>query len=522
MPPPSPTPHRWYHTGAVYQIYPRSFQDSDGDGIGDLPGLLSRLDYIQSLGMAAVWLSPVHPSPQADFGYDVADYIGIDPIFGTLDDMDRLIAECHARGLKVILDGVFNHTSDQHAWFQASRSSRDDPKRDWYIWRDTVPNNWASTFGGSAWTHDEATNAYYLHSFLPSQPDLNWRNPDVVNAVLDVLRFWFERSIDGFRLDVFNCYLKDAELRRNPTRWQPAGLLYRYIGQHHIHDRDQPDLPAALGRMRAVADEYDAVLIGETLDERFRYDRAADFVGDDQLHMAFHFALLHSRWSSKKLARAIRSQLDALPDDGWPTWVLSNHDFKRHPTRWGGGDARAIAAACLALTLPGTPFLYYGEEMGMVEGRLKKDQIVDPPGKRFWPIFKGRDGARTPMQWTSEGGFTTGTPWLPMNADHPTRHVAGQEEDPMSVLNAYRALLRLRQDHVALRDGRIEWPARDHEAVLSFERGADAEVVRVLINTTSRAVTVPGATGTRVLWSSHGATDVRLPLHADEARIVHL
>ena len=511
----------WWRTGAVYQIYPRSFQDSTGNGIGDLPGLRSRLDWVEQLGVSAVWLSPVHPSPQADFGYDVADYCDVDPIFGSLADMDQLIHDCHARGLKVVLDGVFNHTSDQHAWFTASRADKTNAKRDWYIWRDTVPNNWKSTFGGTAWTQDPATGSYYLHSFLPAQPDLNWRNPDVVDAVLDVLRFWFERGVDGFRLDVFNSYLKHPDLPSNPRRWHPGALAYGYVGQHHIHDRDQSDLPEVLGRMRAVADEFGAVLIGETLDEKFRYDRAADFVGDDQLHMAFHFALLHSRWTAKKLATAIRSQLNALPKDGWPTWVLSNHDFQRHPTRWGGGDERAKAAAVIALTLPGTPFLYYGEELGMAEGRLKRADIVDPPGIRFWPVFKGRDGARTPMQWTSEGAFTTGIPWLPLNPDTPWRH-AEATANPLSIVHTYRALLALRRNNEALRSGATIWPDTDHADVLSWQRVVASERVRVLVNTVDRSVLVPGEAGTQVLWSTAAVTDVREPLAPNEGRVVRV
>lgn len=468
----------WWRNGAVYQIYPRSYQDSDGDGIGDLRGIERRLDHVAALGVDAIWLSPVHPSPQADFGYDVADYRGVDPVFGSLADLDALIAAAHHRGLKVLLDGVFNHTSDQHPWFVESRSSRTNPKRDWYLWRDRIPNNWASTFGGPAWSHDAATDAWYLHSFLPAQPDLNWRHEPVVDAVCDVLRYWFERGVDGFRLDVFNCYLKDPELRTNPRRWHPGGLLYGFIGQHHVHDRDQPDLGAALGRMRAVAHEFGALLVGETLDERFHYDRAASYVGAGQLHQAFHFALLHSRWTTAALAAAIRRQIESLPPDGWPTWVLSNHDFRRHPTRWGGGDARAKAAAVLALTLPGTPYLYYGEEIGMVEGRLTRDQIVDPPGRRFWPFFKGRDGARTPMQWTADGGFTTGAPWLPVNPDVVTRNAASQMEDPRSILATYRAVLALRRIH--LTDAAFHLDV-DQGPVLSYRRGA----LRVAIHTRS-------------------------------------
>lgn len=523
----------WWKTGAVYQIYPRSFQDSDGDGIGDLRGIERRLDYIAELGVEAIWLSPVHPSPQADFGYDVADYLGVDPVFGSLDDLLRLIREAHARGLKVLLDGVFNHTSDQHAWFEDSRSSRTASKRSWYIWRDGVnggpPNNWASTFGGSAWTLDPPTGQYYLHSFLPEQPDLNWREPAVVDAVLDVLQVWFERGVDGFRLDVFNCYLKDEALRSNPRRWHPGGLFYGYIGQHHVHDRDQADLRDVLGRMRSLADAHGAVLVGETLDENFRYEKAGDYVGAQLLHMDFHFGLLHSRWTADALFKGISAQLDRLPSDGWPTWVLSNHDFKRHPTRWGGGDARAKAAAVLATCLRGTPYLYYGEELGMPEARLRRSEIVDPPGKRFWPFFKGRDGARTPMQWdgSPSGGFTGGRPWLPLGADVAERSVASQEGVGRSVLETYRSLLALRLSCAPLAAG-SQTSLSARAGVLSWRREAPqdgAAPVWVAMNCTGAEVswTVPrGETCARVLFrtgtgSAEGKT-VRLA--ADEAVVL--
>lgn len=506
----------WAKTEAVYQVYPRSFQDSDGDGIGDLPGLVARLDTLVDLGVGVVWLSPVHPSPQADFGYDVADYCDVDPVFGTLADMDALIAACHARGLRVFLDGVFNHTSDQHPWFQASRRGHDDPKRDWYLWRDR-PNNWASTFGGSAWARDGAQA--YLHTFLPQQPDLNWRNPEVVEAVLDVLRFWFARGVDGFRLDVFNCYRKHPELPDNPRRWHPGALFYPYVGQHHVHDRDQDDLREVLERMRAVADAAGAVLVGETMDERFRYDKAGDYVGAGQLHMAFHFGLLHSRWRADRLVAGLQAHLEGLPPDGWPTWVLSNHDFPRHATRWGGGDARAKAAAVLALTLRGTPFLYQGEELGMPEARLARADIVDPPGQRFWPFFKGRDGARTPMQWSSDpqGGFTTGTPWLPVSPDAGTRNVETQRADEGSVWRLYQRCLRLRREDTVLREGEMDGLRADG-AVLRFRRVHPEGIVEVAVNTSSRAVAVADLEGELLLSTVAAPEPGRLG--PDEARVV--
>ncbi|MBW2258408.1 MAG: MBL fold metallo-hydrolase, partial [Deltaproteobacteria bacterium] len=394
----------WWKTGVSYQIYPRSFMDSDGDGIGDLRGILDRLDYLndgteQSLGVDALWLSPFYPSPQKDFGYDIANFCAVDPVFGTMDDFRELVDQAHARGMRIIIDWVVNHTSDQHPWFLASRSSRTDEKRDWYLWRDAVdgrpPNNWASTFGGSGWTWDPATTQYYYHSFLDSQPDLNWRNPAVQQAILDAMQFWLDLGVDGFRHDVFNCYFKDADFRSNPRRLNPAGWVYAYIGQRHLYDRDQPEMREALDAMRAVVDALpDRMMVGETLDDDSRYARAASYCDTPGkgLHLAFNFHLLRSRWGARHFARAIRAWDAALPE-GWPTWVLSNHDYRRQFSRFDRGrhgEARSKLAAILLMTLRGVPFLYYGEEIGMAEGRLRRAEIVDPPGKLFWPFFKGR------------------------------------------------------------------------------------------------------------------------------------
>lgn len=499
----------WWKSGVVYQIYPRSFQDSDGDGLGDLPGITSRLGELEALGVDALWLSPIQPTPDKDFGYDISDYTGVDPRFGTESDLRALADRLHQRGMRLILDWVVNHSSDQHPWFQAARSSRDDPKRDWYIWagdtRGRLPNNWKSTFGGPAWTWDEATGQHYLHSFLPEQPDLNWRNPELVDAVLDGMRHWLDLGVDGFRLDVFNAYLKDAELRDNPRRFNPPGWVYGYIGQHHVRDRDRPELADALRRMREVTDGYaERMMVGETLDERFQYDRAAGYVGDDRLHLAFNFRLLHSRWGSRSFGAAVRRWVGQLGDDRWPTWVLSNHDFPRHATRWGGGDERARLAGLLALTLRGTPFLYYGEELGMVEGRLSRAQIQDPPGRRFWPLFKGRDGARTPMQWDSSphAGFTTGQPWLPVNPDAATRNLAAQRDDPRSVWSTYRDVIALRRRHPALSRGAMELPDADDAQVFTWLRTEGGERVRVALNMTGRPASL-AVEPAEVLYSTH-------------------
>ncbi len=530
----------WWMGGTVYQIYPRSFQDSDGDGIGDLPGITSRLDEVADLGVDAIWLSPIQRSPQADFGYDISDYDDVDPLFGTLDDFQTLCQEAHARGLRVILDGVYNHTSDQHEWFRESRLSRANPRRDWYIWRPgpKPPNNWGSVFGGPAWTLDERTGELYLHSFLPEQPDLNWRNPEVVDAVLASMRHWLDLGLDGFRLDVFNCYFKDQALRSNPRRWDPAGLVggavYPFIKQHHLHDRDQPEMMEVLRRMRALVDEQPGrMLVGETLDERAVYDNAARYCGPGRLHMAFHFRLLHSRWDARSFAEAITTWVQALPPGGWPTWVLSNHDFRRHATRWGGahhGDARSKLAILLATTLRGTPFLYYGEELGMVEGRLSRDQLQDPPGKRFWPLFKGRDGCRTPMQWDSspDAGFTSGTPWLPVNPDHRSRNRASQREDPSSVLSTYRAALALRRATPALQVGQMNGPKVDQDKILTYRRELGDTRVRVVLNMSAERLghKLVGERVGRVLLSTHMGGEVavgqRLDLRAHEGLVLEV
>jgi alpha-glucosidase len=497
----------WWRSAVVYQVYLRSFQDSDGDGVGDLEGLRRRLGWLaDDLGVDVLWLSPIHPSPDIDFGYDVADYVGVHPVFGDLAAFDRLVEEATRRGLRIVLDGVFNHTSDQHDWFVQSRDKPGGPFGDFYIWRDgRRPNNWAGVFGGPAWRWVASRQQSYLHSFAPEQPDLNWRNPAVEDAVLDSMRFWFERGVAGFRLDVFNCCLKDPELRDNPRRWDPVGLVgglvYGFIGQDHVHDRDHPDLARVLGRMRALADEHDAFLVGETLDERLRYDNAAQWVGDDRLHMAFHFRLLHSRWGAARFAQAIRAQIDALGPDRWPTWVFSNHDFARVASRWGGDDARVKLVALLATTLRGTPFLYNGDELGLREARLSRAQIQDPPGKRFWPLYRGRDGCRTPMQWDASpgAGFTHGAPWLPISDDFAARNVETMRADPDSVLSVWMRALAARKRHPVLQRGRQHGPL-DHPHLLRFSRVLGEARADVVLNLTGRSRSVAVSPDTPAVW----------------------
>jgi len=452
------TPAPWWQTGVIYQIYPRSFQDSDGDGVGDLPGVLERLDQLVWLGIDAIWLSPIFRSPMADFGYDVADYRDIDPLFGTLDDLDRLIEAAHRRGIRVILDLVPNHTSDQHPWFVESRSSRSNPKRDWYVWADGAsgggpPNAWGSMFGGSAWTYDPPTGQWYYHGFLAEQPDLDWRDPAVEAEMLDTMRWWFERGIDGFRIDVLWLLLKDPALPVDPARpW--AG---------------RADLPGMLGiveRMRAVADAFDErVLIGEIY---LPLERLVRYYGPHGrgIHLPFNFGLITLPWDAVAIGEAIRSYEAVLPPGAWPNWVLGNHDQSRIATR--AGRAQARAAAMLLLTLRGTPTLYNGDEIGMAD-------VVVPPGQQRDPAGihgPSRDPERAPLRWASGagGGFTGGEPWLPLPPDEPGASVSAQRDDPDSILTLYRALLALRRREPALQLGSVEVIAARPDGLLAYRR----------------------------------------------------
>jgi glycosidase len=472
----------------IYQVYPRSFADSNGDGVGDLEGIRSRLDHLAWLGIDGIWISPFFPSPMKDFGYDVADYCGVDPVFGTLADFDRLLADAHARGIRVILDFVPNHSSDQHPWFLEARASRASAKRGWYVWRDPAPaggppNNWLAIFGGSAWQWDDATGQYYLHSFLAEQPDLDWRNPEVEAAMHAVLRFWLDRGVDGFRIDVAHRIAKDPALRSNPR--VPGSDEPGYGGQQHVHDEDHPDVHALYRRMRALVDEYDErVLIGEV----FLFDpaRVASYYGrGDELHQGFNFSLLRGAWSGERFRAEVERFQAAVPEQGWPNQVLSNHDVPRHASRYDHpelGEARARLAAMLLLLLRGTPFLYYGEEIGMRNVPVPADRLRDPLAVTLHPSLS-RDPERTPMQWSAEpgAGFSSGEPWLPIAADASLRNVAAQRSDPASLLHLYRALVTLRAAHPALSRGEqrsLEAP-RD---VFAFERSHAGERFVVALN----------------------------------------
>jgi len=498
----------WWQRGVIYQVYPRSFADSNGDGIGDLPGIVDRLDYLEWLGVDAIWLSPIFRSPMADFGYDVADYRDIAPIFGTLADLDRLVDAAHGRGIRVILDFVPNHTSDQHPWFTASRSSRDDPHRHWYLWADprpdgSPPNGWTSMFGGSAWTWDEPTAQFYYHGFLPQQPDLDWRNPAVQAAMLDVLRFWLDRGIDGFRIDVLWLLLKDETWRQDPAN-QWAGRA------------DLPGIQELVARMRATTDAYDGrILIGEIylpVERLVAYYGTPDRPG---VHLPYNFGLIHVPWDAGRIRDAIAGYEAALPGHAWPNWVLGNHDQSRVATRVGAAQARV--AAMLLLTLRGTPTVYQGDEIGMVD-------VPVPPARRADPAEPSRDPERSPMRWSPvpNGGFTTGEPWLPMAASDPGRSVEEQRDDPGSMLTLHRRLLALRRAEPALAIGGFELlPSPD--GVVAYRRTSASRSLDVALNLRARPVQValPGPPGRRLLASTvPGRADEpiegRLRVEADE------
>jgi alpha-glucosidase len=485
----------WWASAVIYQIYPRSFADTDGDGVGDLPGVIAHLDHLAWLGVDALWLSPFYRSPMKDFGYDVADYCDVDALFGTLSDFDTLVAEAHQRGLRVIIDWVPNHTSDQHPWFVESRSARDSAKRDWYVWRDPAPdggppNNWIETWGGGpAWTFDETTGQYYLRLFLPEQPDLDWNSPDVRDAMFDVVRFWLDRGVDGFRIDVVHALGKDPSLPDDPA--ELAAIPHSALN----HDPRTHDI---LRDLRQLIDAYpgDRMMVGEVflLDTR----KVAEYLGHgDELHLAFNFPPLLCPWERDAWLRQItRAEHEHLARDAWPTWVLSNHDNPRHRTRYGS-EARARAAAVLLLTLRGTPFLYAGEEIGLNDADVPPDRVVDPGG---------RDGCRAPLPWGPETGhgWPDAAPWLPWPPHPETVNVASETADPGSVLHLYRRLLVARRESEALCTGR--WMALDApEGVLAYERSHEDDRRIVLVNFLSEPRLVTGAPGLgRVIVASDG------------------
>jgi alpha-glucosidase len=514
----------WWQRGVVYQVYPRSFADSNDDGVGDLPGLISKLDYLNdgtpaSLGVDAIWLSPIHPSPGFDVGYDVADYDAIDPTFGTLDDFDRLVAEAHRRGIRIVLDLVMNHTSSAHRWFQASRRDPGGPTGDWYLWRDpppgragrrAKPNNWVSFFGGSAWEWDDVRGQFYMHTFLPEQPDLNWRNPAVRAEMLRMTRSWLERGVDGFRLDVFNAFFKHEDLPSNPRRYIGRRP---YSRQTHLYDKDRPELLDLLAEFRAQVDSFPGrMTVGEMFSADFR--AAAKLVAPR--HLVFDFLLIWQPWKAEAFASASAIHEEIFPEDRWPTVVLSNHDQSRHVSRLGvgakdpvaDGDAIARAAAVLSLTLRGTPFLYYGEEIAARDVNVPWDEIIDPPAKRGGRLVRAlvpwwnRDAARSPMPWGGgpNGGFSTGRPWIRMADDVDRRTVALQDADRGSVLATYRRLIWLRRDHPELQTGSYEQVTVGAADVYAYMREGGAGTTLVVVNFAGEPVTAAVAARAGTSW----------------------
>lgn len=496
----------WWQSATIYHIYPRSFQDGNGDGVGDLPGITTRLDYLADLGVDALWLSPIYPSPMADFGYDVSDFCDIHPLFGSLADFDQLVTEAHARKLRVILDCIPNHSSHRHPWFLAAQSGRQSPYRDWYLWRDPapdggVPNNWLSEFGGPAWTLDEASGQYYYHAYLPEQPDFNWRHPEVREAMFQVLRFWLDRGVDGFRLDAFRRLVKDAQFRDEPDNpdFRP-GVDNPAKQRLPIRTTEQPELFDIVRDLRALVDEYhERVLIGELY---LPIPRLMPFYGTAEapgIHLPGNFHLLMRPWKAEALAALIQEYQAALPPHGWPNWVLGNHDNHRLATRLG---PQARVAAMFLLTQRGTPTLYYGDELGMTDVPIPVDRVQDPwernvPGQGF-----GRDPERTPMQWddSPHAGFSPVEPWLPVAADAAQVNVACQRDDPRSMLSLYRRLLALRRTHPALALGAID-QVRVVDACLCYRRHHQGENFLVVLNLGDGEVRLEGMVG-RVLLST--------------------
>jgi alpha-glucosidase len=512
----------WWKGGIIYQIYPRSFLDSNGDGIGDLKGVTRKLPYVASLGVDAIWLSPFFTSPMKDFGYDVSDYRGVDPIFGDMDDYRALVAEAHRLGLKVIIDQVLSHTAENHPWFEESRSSRDNPRADWFVWADpkpdgTPPNNWLSIFGGSAWAWDSRRGQYYLHNFLASQPDLNFHNPAVRQAQLDNMRFWLELGADGFRLDTVNFYYHSQGLENNPA--VPAGENKTFVAkgvnpytyQRHVHDLSQPENLAFLEDLRALMDQYPSTtLVGEIGDDR-PLERMAEYTrGRNRLHMAYSFDLLSDQHGPEWVRDVVRRFQDGL-GDGWACWALSNHDVVRVVSRWGeraeNPHAYARVLMALLLSLRGSVCIYQGEELGLPEAWVPFEALQDPYGIEFWPEFKGRDGCRTPMPWTPEanGGFTTGTPWLPVDRHHLELSVQSQEDNPDSTLNSIRRLIRWRQNQPALVQGDLELIENTGDA-LCWVRKAEEQSMLVALNVSGRELHIPLPCDIDRVVTGHGFT----------------
>ncbi|WP_170365996.1 alpha-glucosidase [Ruegeria arenilitoris] len=515
----------WWRGGVIYQIYPRSFQDSNGDGIGDLRGITQRLDYIAGLGVDAIWISPFFKSPMKDFGYDVSDYRAIDPMFGTMEDFQTLLDRAHGLGLRVMIDLVLSHTSDQHPWFVESRSNRKNPKADWYVWADpkpdgTPPNNWLSIFGGSAWQWDTRRQQYYLHNFLTSQPDLNFHNPDVQDALLDVARFWLDMGVDGFRLDTINFYFHDAQLRDNPAlpldqrNATIAPMVNPYNHQDHLYSKSQPENIAFLERLRALTDQYDGrACLGEVGDAQRGLEIMGEYTrGDKRMHMCYAFEFLEKRRLTAEYTKHVFDQLLSKAGDAWPCWAFSNHDVQRHASRWDLDEAGIRQHAVLMMCLRGSACLYQGEELGLPEADVPFEHLQDPYGIEFWPEYKGRDGCRTPMVWAAQdeqSGFTTGAPWLPVSTAQAERAVDRMDADPQSVLNHYRRAIALRHEYPALMSG-TQSDMRETGPILSFLREDDSQQVFCAFNLGNGAAEIDLPEGTwRCIGQDLGAVEAQ-------------
>jgi alpha-glucosidase len=519
----------WWRGAVIYQIYPRSFADSNGDGIGDLPGITARLDHVASLGVDAVWLSPFFTSPMKDFGYDVADYRGVDPIFGTLDDFDALVARAHALGLKVIIDQVYSHTSDQHAWFAESRADRTNAKADWYIWADpkadgTPPNNWQSVFSGAAWTYDSRRGQYYMHNFLGSQPDLNVHNPAVQQALLDVAEFWLERGVDGFRLDAINFAMHDPKLTDNPPATDAGARTRSFDYQQHLYNQSHPDIVGFLGKLRALLNRYDArFTVAEIGGPEAEREMKSFTQGEALLHTAYGFTFLYADRLTPAAVRAALSTWSGAEGEGWPSWAFSNHDAPRHLSRWAPPEHRqrlAETTLMLLIALRGNAFLYQGEELGLPSAAVPFDKLQDPDAILNWPNTLGRDGARTPMPWTQgapHAGFSDAAPpiepWLPIDPAHAPLAVDVQARDAGSVLAFTRRMIGLRKRHAALRLGALSFLDAP-EPLLVFERVTGGERLLCVFNLGAEPCDWAGARGWRIVDAAGAGWPVDAPAPA--------
>ncbi len=501
-----PTDPDWWRGVVIYQIYPRSYQDSNSDGIGDLGGLIHRLPHIAALGVDAIWISPFFRSPMLDFGYDVSDYRDVDPMFGTLGDFDAVVARAHELGLRVLIDLVLSHTSDQHPWFKESRAHREGPKANWYVWADarpdgTPPNNWLSIFGGSAWAWDGERMQYYLHNFLKEQPDLNFHDPQVQDELLAVARYWLERGVDGFRLDTINFYFHDQNLRDNPALkpeerdFTTAPEVNPYNWQDHLHDKSRPENLAFLKRLRAVLDDFtDRTVVGEVGDaQRGMQLQAAYTAGTDRMHMCYGFDFLAPQAPDGNRFNEVLTNYETAIGDGWACWAFSNHDVARHPSRWNLGEEAIRLYAAVLLSLRGSVCLYQGEELGLTEAYVAFEDLQDPYGIAFWPKFRGRDGCRTPMPWVQDnanGGFSDAKPWLPVAVEHLDRAVARQERHADSTLAFYRAMIAFRQAHPAFAKGTLKI-VEAREDYLSLIREHDGTRIFAAFNLSETATVAP-------------------------------